>query len=511
LDKKVFWIDEVSTAWAVSGYTPSEVDRAIAARRFIHPDALTRFQLDDAGHSARDVIRVLASSDAAHVPLYYLVLRSWRSAWGSSIVTMRLFSVLASLGALLCAYVLSLQLFSSGLAARLAVVLLALSPLHLFYAQEAREYSALTLVVLASSCLMLAALRRNSIAGWSIYALMALIGIYTSLLFAFVLAAHALYVVVTALRCRRRLAAFLSAAAPAVVGILPWIHDLSLQRNAVAEDLAWTATPETLRGYLITLSTTFGQLFFSAASSSKYERFSAGVLVMALALCSFWILARRGPRNAAIFLSLLCAAALLPLLVGDVISGGHRLTIARYGLSAYVGIELAIAYAASLALRHAQASIRATSFAALGVLLAAAVCSCIYDVGRPVALDSLRSSFAPDAALVINTARSPILLSSLYKHNDLDMSSLSHLLRAGVAIRFVGDDERFELPAACLHGVGGDLFVFNPSPRLLTTLQADGSHRLHLVTTPAQIPLFELSGRCGPTQGARAPLHGPGR
>lgn len=75
----------------------------------------------------------------SHPPLYYAGLHYWMAATGRSEVVLRLPSALASVANLGLVYLLSRRLFGQP-TALFAVALLALAPLDLWYAQEARMY-----------------------------------------------------------------------------------------------------------------------------------------------------------------------------------------------------------------------------------------------------------------------------------------------------------------------------------------------------------------------------------
>lgn len=74
-----------------------------------------------------------------HPPLYYWLLKIWCSLFGQSEIALRGLSVLFSLGVVVLVYALGAEL--AGRPAGLAAALLtALSPLQVYYAQEARMY-----------------------------------------------------------------------------------------------------------------------------------------------------------------------------------------------------------------------------------------------------------------------------------------------------------------------------------------------------------------------------------
>jgi uncharacterized membrane protein len=78
-----------------------------------------------------------------HPPLYYLLLRFWMCI-GDDIVTVRAFSALASTLTIPVIYALGRRLFGAKVGL-LAATILALSPFHVRFAQEARMYALLAL------------------------------------------------------------------------------------------------------------------------------------------------------------------------------------------------------------------------------------------------------------------------------------------------------------------------------------------------------------------------------
>jgi len=84
----------------------------------------------------------------AHPPLYYLLLQAF-SPLGDSEAALRLPSALAGIAAIPLLYRLVRRLYGPA-PATLAALLLALSPAHVHFSQEARSYALLFLLCLAS-------------------------------------------------------------------------------------------------------------------------------------------------------------------------------------------------------------------------------------------------------------------------------------------------------------------------------------------------------------------------
>ena len=74
-----------------------------------------------------------------HPPLYYLTLKLWSSLFGYSEVALRSLSIVFGIGTIYMVYKIG-NIFSKRLGA-LAAILIATSPFHIYYSQEARMYS----------------------------------------------------------------------------------------------------------------------------------------------------------------------------------------------------------------------------------------------------------------------------------------------------------------------------------------------------------------------------------
>ena len=151
-------------------------------------------------------------------PLYYLSLHYWRVLAGDGEMAVRLPSVL--LGTLLIplVYRLSVDLFSGLYGRRVAVLaaaLAALNPFLIWYSQEARMYAQAALLGTLGTWFLLRAMTtaisqtrgrgviRHAPIQWLAYGLCAAAGLYTHLYTGFLLAAHALYLLLTWRRSRR--------------------------------------------------------------------------------------------------------------------------------------------------------------------------------------------------------------------------------------------------------------------------------------------------------------------
>ena len=164
---------------------------------------------NDEGNSARIAERTPAlilegAEGDIHPPGYYLLLHYWRAAFGQSEFALRSLSVVAGLALVLCTYLLGSRLLSES-AGLMAAFLGALSPLAVYYSQEARMYALLGALSVASTYLLLCLLMdvkgqtgdskhpasRSSLLGHLVlYVVTSAAGLYTQYAFPFVLFVH---------------------------------------------------------------------------------------------------------------------------------------------------------------------------------------------------------------------------------------------------------------------------------------------------------------------------------
>lgn len=139
-------------------------------------------------------ISLISRREANMLP-YYLLLRGWMHL-GSSEAFIRALSVVAALATIPAIYVLGRRLFGST-AGVVAAALLAVNAFHVRYAQEARSYSLLVLLVVLSSYCLVCALasangtteRRNY---WTAYTACGAVALYVHFFALLVLLAHGL-------------------------------------------------------------------------------------------------------------------------------------------------------------------------------------------------------------------------------------------------------------------------------------------------------------------------------
>jgi len=140
---------------------------------------------------------VFLHTDIFHA-LYYLFMHVW-VVLGSSATVIRVPSLIAAVAAVALTAHVGRRLSGSGWTGLLAGMVMALTPSTSFYAQTARSYTIVTLVVLGSTLALVRALeaeaagadRRRIIRRWLLYAVLIAVGGYLNEIALAVLVAHA--------------------------------------------------------------------------------------------------------------------------------------------------------------------------------------------------------------------------------------------------------------------------------------------------------------------------------
>jgi tetratricopeptide (TPR) repeat protein len=114
----------------------------------------------------------------SHPPLLYLITRCFLILLGDSDFVVRLPAALLGCLALVVTYKLGGLLWTSWEGV-MAALLLAISPYHVRYSQEARHYSLMVFLAIMSLVLLLQALKRNRKSMWILYGLCTSLNLYT--------------------------------------------------------------------------------------------------------------------------------------------------------------------------------------------------------------------------------------------------------------------------------------------------------------------------------------------
>ncbi|MCT7967695.1 glycosyltransferase family 39 protein [Laspinema sp. D1] len=489
LDQKIYWVDEVNTSLRVAGYRKSNFYEQIPTGEPLTIAQLHEFQSLSPERGWGDTLNALAEN-AEHAPLYYLLTRLWMEIFGNSITVTRSVAAILSLLAFPALYFLSLELFSDPRVGWIALSLVAVSPLHLLYAQEARQYSLWTVVTLVSGLALLRSLRLKTRGSWAIYAGTVVLGFYSHLISGLVFFGHGLYVGFREQwKWTQSFKSYLIASGMGCATLIPWIV-VYFQKNSrlggwLERDLP---LPALVNRWLVNLSSVFFDLhtlypqrFFDVELGEDFTPLAWGngwgyVVVPILLLVGYalWVTVRKTPKSlVGWFLLTSIAANGLFLMLYDVISGGQRSGIARYLLPSYLALQLAVAYlfADRLRLDTGRNLQRRIWQVAYVILLGAGIISCAVSASAETWWHKYSCYYDVEVAQLVNQAENPQVIGSPDRLSRL--IALSYKLNPDVRFLLLTDSDRLEIP-----DISSPLFLFRPNGILYKSLESDPRYTL---------------------------------
>lgn len=235
IDRNGLWLDEL---WTLALTAGRDFEAGLPINKIIEPPAPRVTGLDDAvpwWRVAGDM-----GTHVTHPPLYYVLLRIWREAFGEADISARMMSVFFSLAAVLLIYDVGRMLFgrSAGL---WAALLMAIAPPQVLFAQEARNYTIQLAFALAAASALLRIERGGAtwarLAGLSAALLALVMSHYFAVGAAIALAIYA----AVSLRGRTRWLTLGAVAAAAVLFLLVWAPSMWQQRHAFAVNAGYNA------------------------------------------------------------------------------------------------------------------------------------------------------------------------------------------------------------------------------------------------------------------------------
>lgn len=406
LDKKVYWIDEVNSSLRTLGYTKTELIDTIFTGDVVTADQLQQFQRLNPDKTWADTWNALSGS-AEHTPLYFLLSRAWIGMVGHSIASMRFLTACFSVLVLPCLYWLCRELFSSPTAGWIAMAWVAVTPLHVLYAQEARPYSLLSVMIVLSSALLLRAIRTQTPANWIWYSVTIAAGLYTQLLFSLVTIAQGLYVLITQRWRSTTTKAYLLATAVSYLSLTPWLIIL-LQNWQKVQESTESLSDRLPIGYI--LDRWFLNLNMAFLSR---ELGAANILLVIVTIIALVLFCRQAPKRSWLFVLLLIGITFMALALPDMILGGRRSLRIRYLFPCFFGLQLALAYVFATQAVWAKTRQHQAWRLLLAVLISGGLAACVVSSQAAVWWNKsvTRSSYYQPVANLVNQAANPLVVS----------------------------------------------------------------------------------------------------
>jgi uncharacterized membrane protein len=466
LGEKVYWNDEAITSLRISGYTETEVRETIYDRSPIEVVEILRYQHPNPKTGLEGVIHSVATEDAHLSILYNLIARVWIDWFGSSPATVRSLSAFFGLLALPCLYWLCQELFQSPLTGAIAVSLMAVSPFHVLYSQEARQYSLWTFSILLSCAVLLRALKVQTRNSWLFYGLTVALGIYSHTLFLFVAIAHGIYVFCIArFRFNPQVFNYLFSTLGGSLLFLPWALVAIAQIAKIQSNVARTNINVGWLALFKSWLQSFNRIFVDIPHFSSYFL----PIVLALSASAIYFLFKKTSQKTYLLVFLLIFNA-LPLMLPDLILGGKRSSDGRYLIPSYLGLEIALAYLLSRGIDTARKTKQKFWQAILLIFLLMGTFSCMLSFSAKSWWNKSSGHYNPQIAEIINKTNNPLVISD---NSPGRILSLSHLLTPNVKLLLLSQVELDKIPKNVKN-----IFVFQPSTNAIEKLSKDRQYNL---------------------------------
>ena len=473
-------------------------------------EALRRARRRDPDRGVLDTAVGLARSEPQHPPLYYMAARAFGGLLDGSDVTaaaeaLRWLSVLGSLLGLAAAWWAARELFEHRRRRLAAVALFALSPFHVLYAQEAREYALWTALVLASTAALLRARRRATVVPYAVYGVLLALGFYVSLATAAVALGHGLFVLARDTgegeEGAKRFGAAAGGWAFALVLFAPWAALVLRHWEAYRASMAWARTivvPRTQLGETFGLNLTRA---FAELGADSLLGPAGLVLAVALALAAAGYRALADRPDARLVLAGLVVGPVLLLLVPDLAFGGIRSVSARYLVPTLVGMQFLVAAAVpgGRSRPDVSASPKPSEAPSSGARLRRAGVAALVLLGAGSALwaSSLRipwtkgiSRGLPEVAEALRSQPGGLLVGDHERHHPGTLLTLSGMVNDDLVVQLLGTVEGYALPPHV-----GPLFFLDPNPRFRAALQRSAGVSWTLVVDDPHAPLWRARRR----------------
>ncbi|MHC5741555.1 MAG: glycosyltransferase family 39 protein [Nostoc sp.] len=502
LDGKVFWQGETYVSLRISGYTINEAKQQLFNNRVIGKESFAQFQGANSEKSLNDTIMSLAKQDSQHPPLYYIIARLWMEIFGNSVTAIRSLSACISLLAFPCVYWLCRELFNVPLSVPgVAIALMAISPIHLVYAQEAQEYILWLVTILLSSASLLRAIRLEDelaeerqkpdlFAIWSIYTVTLVISLYTFIWSAFVAVAHGIYVMITAkFKPTETVRSYLLASLVGFLAFMPWITVLTGEFFQFLISADKTTAQSDLIPIFPFLLMQLSRIFFDI--DLRYEN-SLGYLIalafLTLVGYSIYFLCQSTNYKTWSFIITLIVVPALPLILPDLIVGSIRSSTEAYLIPSYLGIQVAVTYLLTTQLYNGSVSRRNIWHIIMALIIICGLISSKVSSQAETWWNKGMNYGNPQVARIINQSNRPLLISDAFNNNYGNVFSLNYLLEPKVRFLLVNNQKIPKIPDGFT-----DVFLLNPSEAWGKTIEKKYKFKTDIVYSDNYYSIWKLA------------------
>ena len=194
LSSRSLWTDEFFTLFQSSGHgnqVKGLMDSLAKEPRPVMAVEFKRLMKADKSKGSGDVLSGLLRTDT-HPPFYFLVMHFWMWAFSDTAQALRFFSVLCGVASILLAFKLGKRLFD-GQAGFFCALFVSLSAFCVRYSQEARSYSLIICIGLASFLILLSMESKGRKRDGVLFSLLTALGLYTHYFYSLIACSQFIY------------------------------------------------------------------------------------------------------------------------------------------------------------------------------------------------------------------------------------------------------------------------------------------------------------------------------
>jgi uncharacterized membrane protein len=471
IDQKLYWVDEVYTSLRVSGYLNQEMEQQLGDGHLIGANDLQKYQYPNREKNTLDTINGLIAEESQLSPLYFVIVRWWVQLFGNSIAITRSLSAFISLLTFPSIYWLCQELFESRLIGWMAIATVAISPVHVIYAQDARPYSLSIVAVLLSGAALLRAMRLQTKMSWGIYGSTLTLGLYTQLFFGFVIAAQSIYIIlIERFRLTRKLISYIITVVLGVLTFAPWIWIFIT--HPTPGNISWVNTKQTLGDVAIRWVGIISRTAIDFGIGPN-DPFTLKIAVMPLVLMVFYLivyatyfLCCKTPKKVWLFIIISIGSICLPLMFLD-FGLGKRYGTTRYILPSTLGMQLAIVYLLSVKInvstdRQWQQKIWSAIFCGL---ITVGVISCTISSQSQMWWNKGPELYQkyPQTVNIINRSERPLVITD---ESVITLQIIGHLVNPNTKFQVI---DKHQIPA--INTEFSEVFVFMSSESLKSKIR----------------------------------------
>ncbi len=329
LDATSLWIDEIYSLMVGNVHPlPQKLDTTVHTAQHYYNHYLAWQPMN-----IEQLLALLKVN--VHMPLYYLLLNPWLGVFGNTVGALRGFSAFFSLLTLIPVYFLGKAVGGSNRAGLLTMLVMALVPYQLYYAQEGRMYALSLFLACMSALGFWKTLYSDKPLRWGMfYAISTTLGMLSHYLFVFFLGFQAVYALGWLLRFKqwKRLLYLLPAGLLLAVLAVLWLPVYQIQQQGINEDYHFAkGLVDGLRYFTVLV----WQPLVVVAGDNRLERvFYIPITVLLLGCFLFQSFIRQNEnrfRNAGFLLMWLFVPMLLQIGY-DLLKETHTSVIDRYVL-----------------------------------------------------------------------------------------------------------------------------------------------------------------------------------